>query len=91
VVDLPQNVAPLLTTEAGDPPPVTDDAASATSSEESFERVSTSDLAEYDATATVAKIPPIDSLPDAADDECATVDPASDDVNTSCLGETLCQ
>ena len=91
VFDLPQNVAPFSATEGADLSPVTDDASSAASSEESFERVSTADLAEYDATATEAKPPPADPPPDEADEQSAAFDPAVDDLNTSSSVDVPCQ
>ena len=85
--DLPQNVAALFSSDAADSSAVTDDASSATSSDESFERVSTADLAEYDATATEAKTSPADAPPDQAnDDEYAggdTLDPATEENQTA--------
>lgn len=91
VLDLPQTTPPLFGTEGVDSSPVTDDASSVTSSEESFERVSTSDLAEYDATATDAKPPPATTLPGQADEQCASVDPVTDDVQSSSSGDMPCQ
>lgn len=91
VFDLPQKVAPLFATDAADSPVVSDDASSATSSEESFERVSTADLAEYDAAATEAKPSPSDLLPGQGDEECAAVDPATHDVNTGSSGDIPCE
>ena len=79
VFDLPQNVAPSSAGEGADSSPVADDASSATSSDESFERVSTADLAEYDAVATEAKPSAADALPDPADEERDTLDPAADE------------
>jgi len=86
-LDLPQNTTPLIAAEAADLPLVTDDASSATSSEESFERVSAADLAEYEATAAEAKPSPADAVPDQGDEGCAALDPAK----TSSADEMLCQ
>lgn len=91
VLDLPQNTTPLIAAEAADLPLVTDDASSATSSEESFERVSAADLAQYEATATEPKPSPADAVPDQGDEECAAVDPATDNVKTSSADEMPCQ
>jgi len=79
VFDLPQNVAASFAGEGVDSSPVADDASSATSSDESFERVSTADLAEYDAVAVEAKPSATDALPDPADEECDTLDPVTDE------------
>ena len=89
--DQPQNMAPSFATDAADLPLVTDDASSATSSEESFERVSTADLAEYEATVAEAKPSASDALPVEGDEECAALDPATDDVKTSSADEMPCQ
>lgn len=84
--DLPQTVAPLFAAEGGDSSPAADDASSATS-EESFEQVSTADLAEYDATAAEAKLPQADPLPNQEQEESATLDQATGDVETSSSGD----
>lgn len=91
VFDLPQNVACSLASEGADLSPVADDASSVTSSEESFERVSTADLAEYDATASETKTSASDPPPVQTDDECATLDPAAVDDETSPSNDVPCQ
>jgi len=101
--DFSQNVAkapPSFTSSDGaDSSPVADDASSsATSSDESFERVSAADLADYEATATEAK--PLDVAesdatatdaerseadlqPDQAYEQCITSEPLADENPTS--------
>ena len=89
VFDLPHSVAPSYAGEVADSSPVTDDASSATSSDESFERVSTADLAEYDATATEAKPSVVNPLLDQADAESDTVDPADENLTSSSPADPL--
>jgi len=86
-VNLPQKVVPvpLATADGAQSSQASDDAVSATSSEESFELVATTDIAEYDAAE-----PP---LADLRDEESATLDPAGgdDDVKISSSDDLACQ
>jgi len=90
--DLSQSVV-APGSDGSDSSPVADDASSATSSDESFERVSTADLAEYEATiveakpsdpaesdaaaATEAQPSAADPLPEQADEQCDISEPAA--------------
>jgi len=82
VFDLPQCVAESLASERTESPVATDDTSSVTSSEESFERVSSADLADYETADTEAKPAAAEPMPDHTDPESATLDPPSVDVQT---------
>lgn len=88
-VDLPQNVtpAPLSAAEGAQSSQASEDAASATSSEESFELIGTTDIAEHDATNTEAE----PALADLPDEESATFDPAVGDIKISSSDDVVYQ
>ena len=89
ILNLPQDVMPPF--EGADASPATDDCSPATSSDESFERLSASDLNECDSAASEARCPLSDTLSDKPIEATAGSGAITDNDKTSCSEDISCE